>query len=503
MSWKYTSCSFQLFLLLLLSGMAAALSAQEGFQQGLLVISGKDAWLPETFDRIHFQRTEDTSSIISLLSKERSLQDRVDLLLRFNNERETDETDTYQILRQPVYSDKNALFGSGTGFFQGRGGLSLRPGFGTFLGYGATEHDFSISFWFYPFFVANGEVLFEWEGQLTLGGRIIPQRISAVFQAGRVVWQFRNVFLAPDQDFSLYEVSSEPYIPDNWYHQQLVYDEDNALLEIFSDRRSEGTTHTTVDQTARGARTTLMIHNPHLNSFSIGPKYFGLIDEWEISRARAQVPLTPMLFYYPSGSAYSKVMDLGNHSARTQKVRVNGQQPGDSRFLLYFAGSNDRNAFRDPDSLQWRRLEVDDAGIFNSLSDEDVTGRYIQFKIELFADSKTQSAPSVQGLEVSYVQQRLPAPPSDIQVDAYHQGGVYIQWQPSVNNRVMGYKIFVGRYSTQYLEPGYPIDVGDDTSFLLSNLQPKMQYFFVIASYDKYGRIGPFSEEYSIRYIPD
>ncbi|WGK68165.1 fibronectin type III domain-containing protein [Candidatus Haliotispira prima] len=471
-------------------------------QEGRIVISGKDAWLPDLFDKVHFKQTEDAESTVTLVSKEHPLQEGVDLLLHFNGEEERDETGNYQIVRQPIYSGKNVLFGKAAGFFQGRGGVFLRPGFSTFLGHGITNHDFSINFWFYPFFVKNGEVLFEWEGQLVLNGKVIPQRISAVFRANRVVWHFRNVFLSPDQDFSLYEVSSDPYIPENWYHHQLIYDEDNAMLEVVSDSRSEGITYTTADETARGAPTTLMIDNPHLANFSIGPKYFGLIDEWEIFRVREHVGLAPTLYYYPSGSGYSKVIDLENHSAQVNKVRVNGQEPANSKFLLYYAMSNDRNDFQNPSSLQWKRLKGN-SGIFDNLDESGLIGRYIQFKIELFSDSKTRTTPSVQGLEVSYYRRRPPAPPSSIQVDNYHQGGAYIQWQPSVNNQVLGYKIFVGKYSTQYLEPGYPVDVGDDTSFLFSDLQPKVQYFFVIASYDKYGEIGPFSEEYSIRHIPD
>ena len=471
-------------------------------QEGQIVISGKEAWLPSYFDNVHLKLTEDAESIIALTSKERPLSPSVDLLLHFNAEQSQDETGNYQILRQPVYSDENTLFGKASGFFRGRGGLVLRPGSSSFLGYGIRDHDFSISFWFYPFFVEEGEVLFQWQGQLKLNGKLIPQRISAVFRSNRIVWQFSNVFLMPDKKYSLYEVRSEPYIPENWYHQQLIYDESNAMLELLGDKHSEAITYVTTDGTVRGAPSTLMINNPYLTDFSIGHKFFGLMDEWEISLVRKRIDLAPTLFYYPSGSAYSKIIDLGNHSAQVYKVQVNGQQPGDSTFLLYYAMSNDSNVFRKPHSLQWQRLKGHD-GVFENLGENGLVGQFIQFKIELFSDLKTQTTPLVQGLEVFYRQRHLPAPPSNILVDNYRQGGVYAQWQPSVNNQVQGYKVFVGKYSGQYLEPGYPVDVGDDTSFLFSGLEPKTQYFFVIASYDQYGKIGPFSEEYSIRHIPN
>ncbi|MEM9424567.1 MAG: hypothetical protein AAF975_07260, partial [Spirochaetota bacterium] len=219
-------------------------------QEGQITIPGRDAWLPERFDNVHFRETSGEGSIITLTGKERSVGFGVDMLLHFNGARQQDETANYQIVRQPLYSDKNALFGGTSGFFQGRGGLVLRPGLNTFLGYGISDHDFSFNFWFYPFFVENGEVLFEWEGQLKLNGEVIPQRISAVFRANRVVWQFRNVFLAPGWQQSLYEVRSDPYIPENWYHQQLVYNEENAMLEILGGSQSQAITYTTADGTA-------------------------------------------------------------------------------------------------------------------------------------------------------------------------------------------------------------------------------------------------------------
>ena len=497
---KFT-CHFLPSLLLLVLGLIL-MGSDLGAQEESIAIEGADAWLPRYFDRVHLKQTEDAGSIITLTSKERSQYPDVDMLLHFNGRQETDETGNYQFFQQPVYSTADALFGEASGFFQGNGGLVLKPSFRSFLGYGITQHDFSINFWFRPFFMENGEILFEWEGQLSLNGEVIPQRISAIFKANRIIWQFRNVFLAPDQEYSLYEVSSDPYIPKDWYYHQLVYDENNAMLEILSDSRSQSVAYTTVDGTAHGHHTSLMINNHHLTGFSIGPEYFGLIDEWEILRVRERVGLVPKLLYYPSGSALSQVIDTGNHSTQVQQIRVNGQQPNNSKLLVYYAMSNDKNDFQNSDSLQWKRLKEQN-GNFDELNDNDMIGQYIQFRIELFSDTKTQTAPSVQGLEVYYYQRRLPAPPSNIRVDNHHQGGIYIQWQPSVNNQVLGYKIFVGKYSGEYLEPGYPVDVGEVTSFLFSDLPPKTQYFFVIASYDKYGKIGPFSKEYSIRHIPD
>ncbi len=479
-----------------------AVQAQE---QKQITISGKKHWLFSDFHNVDFTQ-EDGGWLITLISNEHkySAQSDVDLLLNFNNAKQKlDMTGSYQILRSPLYSYKNALFGKASGFFQGRGGLVLRPGVQTLFGYNIVDHQFSINFWFYPFFVENGEILFEWEGQLKLEGRdSIPQRISAVFRANRMVWQFRNVFLAPNQQYSLYEVSSKPYIPENWYHHQLNYDENNAILEVLNDNRSEGITYTTVDGSARGARTTLLMNNPHLTNFAIGPKFFGLIDEWKVSRKNEPIELAPTLFYSPSGFAFSKVINLKSYSARINKVRINGEEPKNTKFLLYYTMNNERSYFGKPSSLNWKRY------MGKNGEDDEMIGQFVQFKIELFSDSKAQTTPKLEGLEIFYEQQRLPAPPSKVVIDDNKQEGIHVKWSPSVDVQVAGYKVFVGKYSGQYLEPGYPVDIPisvnlDDEPLILSNLQVKEQYFLVIASYDTFGRIGPFSKEYSIRHIPD
>ena len=512
-----------MFATMLLAGIFIGLPLIEQLsaQQEQVAIFGEAAWLPQYFYQIGFN----VNSKLVLARQESAAGPQADLLLQFNQAQDHDETGNYQIVGHPLYTHEEALFGRAAGLFQGEGGLSLRPGLQTFLGRDSISDDFTISFWFRPNFLEDGEILFEWEGRLQWNDQAIPQRIMAIFRGNRLVWQFRNVFLAPPlnplsefdaNEPSVYEVSSAPYLPETWYYHRLRYDAEQAMLEVSTDERPEDIIYTTVNREPGGVRTSLLLSNPELSSFSIGSRYFGLMETWELSLAkRRQTPLFPS--YYPSGYGYSRILDLGNRSAQIRKIQLHGQTPEDSQLLLYYVLSNDHNDFLKPQSLEWKRLQERSRGQFVMLPNireanttaaknantVNMIGQYIQFKIELFSDSKSQSSPSVSGLELFYEDQALPSPPFGIQIDNYRKGGSYIEWQASPNEQILGYKIFVGSKSTEYLEPGYPVDVGAKTSFWFQNLQPKVQYYFVIASYDKYGRTGHFSKEYSIRYIPE
>ena len=483
-------------------------------QQKHIAVSGQAAWLPQSFYRVGFEQADNPNSKLVLVAQESAVRPQADLLLQFNQAQDYDKTGNYQIVRHPLYTGAETLFGRAAGLFQGEGGLSLRPGLQTFLGRDSISYDFAIRFRFRPHFVEDGEMLFEWEGRLQWNDQTIPQRITAVFRANRLVWQFRNVFLAPGRNESVYEVSSAPYIPETWYYHRLLYNAGQAMLEVSTNERPEGITYTTLNHEPGGVRTSLLLANPELSSFSIGPRYFGLIETWELSLAaeeRDNAPLYPS--YHPSGYGYSKLIDLGSRSAQINKIQLHSETPQGSQLLLYYVISNDRNDFLMPQNLEWKRLDdvleapgstaiLQTVGATEKTANiQAITGRYIQFKIELFSES--QISPSVHGLELFYEDRALPSPPFGIQVDNYRQGGSFVEWQASPDQQVLGYRIFVGRKSAEYLEPGYPIDVGAETSFWFQNLQPRVQYYFVIASYDTYGRTSRFSREYSLRYIPE
>ncbi len=71
-----------------------------------------------------------------------------------------------------------------------------------------------------------------------------------------------------------------------------------------------------------------------------------------------------------------------------------------------------------------------------------------------------------------------------------------IQWAENLESDVAGYKVYQGSTSGSY---GYPIDVGNVTTFTVPNLQVGITYYFAITAYDSRGNESPPSSEFSLQ----
>lgn len=67
-----------------------------------------------------------------------------------------------------------------------------------------------------------------------------------------------------------------------------------------------------------------------------------------------------------------------------------------------------------------------------------------------------------------------------------------LSWQESPDPDVSGYKVYVGAQSGDY---AYSIDVGNQTSFDMSNLEPDHAYYIAVTAYTSDGLESDFSEE--------
>ncbi|OFZ22720.1 MAG: hypothetical protein A2X94_03475 [Bdellovibrionales bacterium GWB1_55_8] len=69
---------------------------------------------------------------------------------------------------------------------------------------------------------------------------------------------------------------------------------------------------------------------------------------------------------------------------------------------------------------------------------------------------------------------------------------VLLEWDPSPDADVTGYRIYVGFSSGSYLEN---VDVGNVTSYTVRNLTPGQTYFFAATAYNSAGMESVFSNE--------
>ena len=69
-----------------------------------------------------------------------------------------------------------------------------------------------------------------------------------------------------------------------------------------------------------------------------------------------------------------------------------------------------------------------------------------------------------------------------------------LTWSAVIDSKLAGYKVYVGTRSGVY---GTPVDVGNVTSYTVSNLLVGTTYYFVVTSYSSSGTESPYSNEVS------
>lgn len=67
-----------------------------------------------------------------------------------------------------------------------------------------------------------------------------------------------------------------------------------------------------------------------------------------------------------------------------------------------------------------------------------------------------------------------------------------LAWDPNTEDDLAGYNVYYGIQSGNY---DSVIDAGNVTQYMVSNLEPETQYYFVITAYDTSGNESDFSEE--------
>ncbi|OQX59725.1 hypothetical protein B5M50_02295, partial [candidate division KSB1 bacterium 4484_219] len=78
-------------------------------------------------------------------------------------------------------------------------------------------------------------------------------------------------------------------------------------------------------------------------------------------------------------------------------------------------------------------------------------------------------------------------------------GSVTVSWNPNSETDLAGYKIYYGTQSRNYDKT---IDVGNTTSYRITNLSDGLTYYFAVTAYDTANNESDFSEEVFITLAP-
>jgi fibronectin type 3 domain-containing protein len=118
-----------------------------------------------------------------------------------------------------------------------------------------------------------------------------------------------------------------------------------------------------------------------------------------------------------------------------------------------------------------------------------IPGKKYYCVVTAYNGSGKESPPSN---EISFTFSRSIAP-------AITSSTVALAWDRSPSRGVKGYRLHYGTASRRYSNV---IDVGNVTTYKISNLTSGKAYYFVVTSYDKAGRESPASNEISFTVSP-
>ncbi len=403
-----------------------------------------------------------------------------EFLFHFNRPGESDAAGAYRFASSApaVTSDVSAL-GTGSAVYQAAndGTLIAIPS-GSLFTPGAAWGDFTLEFWLYPAALTQSETILSWKGAEKEGGQIAPQSLTASLRDRRIVWEFNNLFTLPDgRRVSVALEGLSRLLPRSWRHHTLRCDSSLGLLEYLLDGIPEAVVHVTSTGREGGSVAVARIGDGFPGELVIAPAFSGFMDELRLTRRYEE---SPSIRRFPgkSGTAVSKIIDLGYTGTRISRITSIYTAPGDSSVAFYYKVSD---AWTGPRTLAARTdwIPFDPSKDFP----DTVRGRYVQVMVELFPNGMRSVTPRVSSLSVVYEPNLPPTPPAAVIASAGN-GKITVTWRKVNDLNVKGYKVYFGDAPHTYLNPGSPLDAGSATRIELTGLENGKLYYIAVTAYD-------------------
>lgn len=443
---------------------------------------------------------EGSRNRLSLSPAEYKLSEESDLLLHFNRVPFRDAAGGYDLIPgEAVISRTGARLGQGAAFFRGgKEGLEAVPRPGSFLsGDCGLATDFSIEFWLKPSMVREGETVFLWKGARKVEGEIIPQEIRCYLEGGRLVWDFINIFMPPEQGrFRLRLEGRERLLPGEWNHHLLRFDAGLGFAEYLLNGIPSASGWATATGREDGRFYQPCLGNTGKVLLLLGPGLTGYLDEMRLTRRFVR---RPGLRSYPrqTGWAETGIYDLGYTGSLLEGITVDDLKAPETAIQYDYRLSDDIFA-PDDTRLSWRPLRPGDTRALGR-------GRFFQLRVSLSANGTGSVSPLFYGARLVYSPDFPPRPPRFVRAEA-GDGRVTLEWSPVTAPDVAGYLVYYGTEPGVYWGRGLvqgdsPLDAGNRTEVELTGLENGRLYFFSVVTYDSARKAhhSSFSGEVSVR----
>jgi hypothetical protein len=419
-----------------------------------------------------------------------------ELLLHFDRTSEGDATGAWRYASSstaspsaaagPLIAEAAAAIGTGGAVFQSRGdGVALTGPSGSLFSPGSVWGDFTIEFWLHPATLANGETVLSWEGGVREDGGVAAQALRAVIRDRRLVWEARDLFTLPGGKRLTFTVTGiRQLLPRAWHHHLLRFDSRLGILEYALDGEVEAVIHTTDTGREKGSVAVPMIGSALPGPLTVGAKYTGFLDELRVSRRFVEAP---SLARFPgrTGTAVSRLLDLGHPATRVVRIETVQSTPSDSAVFGYYRLSD---ALGRPASASsgaeagWIPF-APGAGL-----PDTARGRWLQVMVELFPDGTRKLAPSLSSIRIVYEPHLAPLAPAGVTATPGN-GKITVSWRRVDDPELKGYEVYYGFSPGSYFGEGAaqgasPLDAGNVTQLEITGLENGTLYYFAVAAYD-------------------
>jgi len=426
---------------------------------------------------------------LALTSGEYAADSSTELLLHFDAPAAADATGSYTLDGSPpLITNAVAALGQGSAAFTGDGrvvGYQAPPD--AMFSPGAVWGDFTLEFWLYPATLSNGESIVAWTAvsreSAGQGTRLLSQSLQCLIRDRKLVWDFRNLFTLPTGErLPVTLVGTRQLLPRVWHHHLLRFDSREGLLEYMLDGVPEAILHTTDTGSESGSIAVPKVGQAHAAPLTFGMGFTGFLDEVRFSRRVVDDPVVSR-FLGKTGSATSRILDLGFSSTRVARIEAVASTPSDTAVEYYYKTAdtwNGKSLLGGP--TDW--VPFTPGTDFK----DTLKARYIQLRVELYPDGRRSQSPRVSDLTVIFEPHPPPAPPAGLMATPGN-AKVTLTWRTVNDLDVKGYLVYYGREPHNFLGQGAaqgdsPIDAGGTTTVVIDGLDNGSLYYFAVTAYD-------------------
>lgn len=394
-----------------------------------------------------------------------------DMILHFNKPEQTDESGNYTFLNQKTFIKSAGTLGGGSVLFDGSDPLLVKSNSNAIFSPSTLWDDFTLEFRILPATLKEGSTVFLWKGLQMKESHLIAQEIRCTISNRKLVWDFENFFINPDNMIRRISLSGDKLIPGIWSHHMITFNSETGLLEYKIN-------NVPVDNiyTSKTGRESLEFNVPHIGNqqsfpIELGENFSGLMDEFRISK---RIIDTPILYRYSTtGYMETDILDLKKPDSLLINIETESSKPGNASIHLEYAISNNKFDLLNPD-LSWTTFES-----FNPIM---AKGRFVKVRAQLYSETAMDSAPVLSNIKLFFNESKAPAPPLTVRLENMGNA-VKVRWEKSIDPEIKGYLVYYGEEPGNYFSMGSPIDSGQENSIILDTLKKNKRYYIAVTSY--------------------